>query len=70
MFRSKSVPSKLIPRELEFAPPATRAGYESPPLSPLEEVAFLLRGLTYGDMVKLANGIGADPDRIWVWASE
>lgn len=72
LFRSKPVPSRLVPRELEFAPPAHRAILEELPPSPLhlQEVALHLRAMTYGEMIIFAKAIGANPDTVWEWANQ
>lgn len=42
----------------------------SPPVTidPIEEIARLIRGLTYGQMIELASGLGHAPQDIHRWA--
>jgi hypothetical protein len=37
---------------------------------PLQEIAFRLAHLTYGEMVEYCEGIGGDPAKVWEWAVE
>lgn len=37
---------------------------------PLKAIAERLRLLSYGDMMELATGVGADPAKIWEWANK
>lgn len=75
MWKTKPMPAALLPRALEFAPPSHRllAADDEPrevPLPHLGEVAFHIRNLSYGDMMKFARAIEADPDLIWKWANQ
>lgn len=38
--------------------------------SPLDVLRERFRVLSYGDMIELATGIGADPAKIWEWANK
>ena len=42
---------------------------KSTKLDPLAEIASLLRSLTYGEMVALAEGIGIDAGKLHEWST-
>ena len=65
----------LIPRNptSPYAPLAERvrlsALEEELARKPLEEIAERFSNLTYGDMIALSEGIGADPAKVWEWCT-
>lgn len=51
-----------------YAPLAKLAAEIS--VKPLTHLKERFRILSYGDMIELATGIGADPAKIWEWANK
>ena len=83
--KTPEVLRKLMARDLprEVTVP-TNGGDYAPPIErerlhklaneldrrPLQEIAFRLAHLTYGEMVEYCEGIGGDPAKVWEWAVE
>ena len=49
----------------EYAP----AEIMAPAYDRIGEIATLLRALSYGEFMQLAEGIGADPGKLWTWST-
>ena len=38
--------------------------------SPVTDIAMKLMRLTYGELKEVAEGVHAEPDKVWEWAKE
>jgi len=77
----KKIMARDLPREVavrgngnDYAPPTERDRLHKLAneldRKPLQEIAFRLAHLTYGEMVEYCEGIGGDPAKVWDWAVE
>ena len=44
--------------------------FDPPRIDPLDDLASIMRRLTYGQMVELAEGLGVDPDVLHKWSHD
>ena len=56
-------PLGLTPKELEWL------RKDPPTLDKLAEIATLIRSLTFGEMITLAQGIGIEPAKLHEWST-
>ncbi len=77
--RNGPIPPQDMPRPVpslaqgDFAPPSERDRLhklaDELDRPALKEIAYRLAHLTFGEMVELSEGIGADAAKIWAWAT-
>jgi hypothetical protein len=62
-----------VPRYDDYAPEGDRVRLhklaDELDRSKLDEIKWRFKNLSYGEMVELAEGIGADAAKIWAWAT-
>jgi hypothetical protein len=76
----RKIMARDLPREVtvptmnDFSPPAERerlTKLESElSRTALDEIAYRLSRLTYGEMKEYCEGTACDPDKVWQWATQ